>query len=263
MGNRNNSTNKPDWLVTVSWLLIALAFLAFFLVDLRLDYEQIQQPCTGAECNYTAVSQAEMDVLEAWGLNGQIFSLIVNGSTLLAVTLFWVLGGIIFWRQGATRAGWFFSLAFPGWFFLFGDEFEFPAGEVRLLATMLGWPMIITMLMALLLTIAMAILRYRLWDIDVVIRRTLQYSLITGLLGLVYLGGVTVLQGVFTAVSGQESPAAVVLSTLGIAALFNPLRHRILLTGAFTGRSMMPRRHWRSSRQQRGRRRMWRGWLTW
>jgi hypothetical protein len=81
--------------------------------------------------------------------------------------------------------------------------------------------------MAIPAAIGIAILRYRLWDIDIIIQKTLQYSLVTLLLGLVYLGGVTLLQSLFTALTGQESPAALVISTLGIAALFNPLRHSI------------------------------------
>jgi hypothetical protein len=78
------------------------------------------------------------------------------------------------------------------------------------------------------LAIAFAVLRYRLWDIDVIIRRTLVYSVLTAVLGLAYLGSVLVLQGVFQALTGEgQSPLVVVLSTLGIAALFGPVRGRV------------------------------------
>ena len=73
-----------------------------------------------------------------------------------------------------------------------------------------------------------AITRYRLFDISLIIRKTLQYSLLTGVLGLVYLGNIVVLQGLFRSLTGNiESPLVVVISTLVIAALFNPLRRRI------------------------------------
>jgi hypothetical protein len=76
--------------------------------------------------------------------------------------------------------------------------------------------------------ILVAMLRYRLWDIDLLIRRTLQYTLLTGLLALLYFGGVVVLQGVLGPLTGQaDSPLVAVITTLGVAALFNPLRIRI------------------------------------
>jgi hypothetical protein len=81
--------------------------------------------------------------------------------------------------------------------------------------------------MCLPLGVAFAVLRYRLWDIDVLVRKTLIYTVLTGLLALVFFGVVTLLSGLLSAVTGQQSALAVVASTLVIAALFNPLRRRV------------------------------------
>ncbi|MBC8160186.1 MAG: hypothetical protein H7Z42_03120 [Roseiflexaceae bacterium] len=75
--------------------------------------------------------------------------------------------------------------------------------------------------------IAVAILRYRLFDIDVIIRRTLVYSVLSLTLGATYLVGVVALQALFVRLTGQESALAVVASTLVIAALFGPVRRRV------------------------------------
>jgi hypothetical protein len=82
-------------------------------------------------------------------------------------------------------------------------------------------------LLAIPVAVGVAILRYRLYEIDTLINRTLVYGALTAILAAVYLGGIVILQRVFVVLTGQKSTLAVVASTLIIAALFNPLKRRI------------------------------------
>jgi hypothetical protein len=77
------------------------------------------------------------------------------------------------------------------------------------------------------IAIGIAILRHRLYDIDILVNRALVYGPLTVLLAATYVGGVVGLQYVFRALTAQGSTLAVVASTLAIAALFNPLRRRV------------------------------------
>ena len=77
------------------------------------------------------------------------------------------------------------------------------------------------------IAIGIAILRYRLYEIDTLINRTLVYGSLTAALVALYFGGIVVLQRLFVLLTGEQSTLAVVASTLLIAALFNPLRRRI------------------------------------
>ena len=77
-------------------------------------------------------------------------------------------------------------------------------------------------------SMGIAILRHRLWDIDVIIRRTITYAMLTGGLALIYYASVIVLQTVInTLTGGGQSDMVTVLSTLAIAAAFSPLRRQI------------------------------------
>ena len=75
--------------------------------------------------------------------------------------------------------------------------------------------------------VGIAILRYRLYEIDIIINRALVYGSVTAMLVTLYFGGIVILQRGFVLLTGEQSTLAVVASTLAIAALFNPLRRRI------------------------------------
>jgi len=103
-----------------------------------------------------------------------------------------------------------------------------PAILVGLLVPSLAAPLLLGAIMVMQVTTGISILRYRLYDLDVVINRTVVYALLTAALAGLYFGFVVVLQGLAVALTGQQrSELVTVLSTLAIAALFNPLRHRI------------------------------------
>jgi hypothetical protein len=97
-------------------------------------------------------------------------------------------------------------------------------------ALWLKWVGYVVMQVALIgmpISMGIAMMRYRLYEIDLIINRTLVYGSLTATLVALYFGGIVVLQRLFVLLTGQQSTLAVVASTLLIAALFSPLRRRI------------------------------------
>ena len=145
---------------------------------------------------------------------------VLGGGALAIGTVGSVLSVVVRFRRsrGTERQQlkWFLYAAAP--------IVAFPATEslpVVVSGLLFGW-----VLLGLPTAIGIAVLRYRLYEIDLVINRTLVYGSLTVMLGLFYVGSVLLLQLLFRVLTGRESQLAVVASTLVIAALFTPLRRR-------------------------------------
>jgi hypothetical protein len=117
-------------------------------------------------------------------------------------------------------------VAFMGWFipqiFLFSSLS--PYGSVY---DLFGHPLLVISELSIPLCIGFAVLRYHLWDIDVIINKALVYGTLTTILALVYIGLILALQYLLRELINQNSSVSIVISTLVIAAMFQPLRRRI------------------------------------
>jgi len=128
----------------------------------------------------------------------------------------WVLFGFLLWLVLTGILGVPYSI-----------EMSLPSGSPLpwwTLVSSAGWWVALTIVPLLL---SIAVLRYRLYDIDIIINRTLVYGSLTATLVVLYFGGIVVLQRIFVILTGQQSTLAIVASTLAIAALFVPLRRRV------------------------------------
>jgi len=205
--------NWVNWLTTGMWL--------FFII--LIAFVDPIEPLSGAwqlpnPIGFIPIEVVEGPFLIVWGvalitlLSASVISLIVRARRagaverqqikwlLYAGAIFIIVYTVAYFASDSEEFG-----SFPGWL-----DLLFPLSIMTFPAA-----------------IAIAIFRYRLYDIDIIIRRTLVYTVLTTLLALVYFGSVVILQSIAGSLTGEKSPVVIVMSTLLIAALFTPLRRRV------------------------------------
>jgi hypothetical protein len=164
------------------------------------------------------------------GIEGakRILTLLATLSQVLAAALLLIAAASLFVRllraRGEERqqVKWlaYAAMVLAGAFFLGSISGAIGASWVGFVLSMVGF-------LGVPIAAGIAILKYRLYEIDILINRTLVYGLLTATLVAIYFGGIVLLQRLFVIVTGEKSTLAVVASTLVIAALFTPLRRRI------------------------------------
>lgn len=201
----------PNGRFSPRWTYIPL-LATFFLLTFGLDYPIIGSISVTGPIRSLLFSA--MVALVLFGASLQVYRYLRDANAIERQQTKWIIFGVVI-----------FVTAIMAWVLVFGRALPIPAGQPRIIANLLSaFYQDFFALPFLPLAITIAILRYRLWGIDVLIRRTLLYALLSGLLALTYFGSVIVLQTIFGRVSSWQSPLVLVISTLIIAALFAPLR---------------------------------------
>ncbi|GHO91317.1 hypothetical protein KSF_013650 [Reticulibacter mediterranei] len=199
----------PRWTrwLALLWIIATLIWLWFPAVPLNMIHTPLQLPLP------------VFLLFLAWlgtGLFSQIYRYVYISTPIQRQQTKWVMFGAT-----ASLLG-YIAFFLPG--LLFRPFYE--PGTTRILYILIGVPVYYVFALLLPLSIGFSIMRYRLWDIDILINRTLVYSLLTGLLFLVYLALVITLQLLLSGVTAG-STVAEVGSTLVTAALFQPLRRAL------------------------------------
>jgi hypothetical protein len=190
------------------WFFILWGVLVTYII-LTTDFDA---PTTDTLTNRLA--SIVLPVCVAVGVYGQIYRYRQDATPLMRKQILWIGLGLVGFALG---------------FFVGGIVLgPINAGTAPITALVLAVTLTYLGAVSFPLALAVAILRYRLWDIDLIIRRTLIYSSLTAALVLVYFSCVVALQALVGRLAGEDQPALVtVLSTLAIAALFIPLRRRV------------------------------------
>lgn len=228
----------PDPLALAGALLYALAVFLFFLLPFVFPSGRFAPGWIGwiavplnlfISLGSLLPQTEERDPTGLWiGLIGSVVWVALAG---YAVTFRFRRAGVgrdrqqIKWLMAGVL-GWAIAIA-PPILALFYFPVEQPSPHRLAFLYLVMLPVYVLAYLITALCMGTAIFRYRLWDIDLIIRRTLQYTLLTALLALLYFGAIVTLQAVFGSFAGEQSPVIIVLSTLLIAALFTPLRRRV------------------------------------
>ena len=205
--------NWINWLALGMWLFFVL--LTPFFHDMGpMNYAWTLPNPVG----FIPLEVADGPVLFAWGIG------------LITVVSASVLSLLVRYRRAQSRERqqikW---LLYAGFLFVFVYTITFFLSDTQQSGFASGWVDLSLSLSILTIAVAIgiAILRYQLFDIDVIIRKTAVYAVLSALLGLVYFGSIVLLQTIFETVTDARSPVIIVVSTLLIAALFAPLRQRV------------------------------------
>lgn len=192
----------------IVWSAVALTAAAMLVMGLFNFWTVAQHVCHfgAADCSSDGLlTRANFRQLADMGLSPEFYATYaVVGYAVSA--LVWCLVGATIFSFSLTETGDTLSLSY---------------------AVLVQNTVLIAVMAFIPLSIGIAMLRSRLFDVDVIINRALVYATLTAMLAAVYFGGVVAIQYAFRVLTGQESSIAVVVSTLAIAALFVPLRHRV------------------------------------